>query len=209
MSRPLTLLLVLLLATPALAIDPATLDSTFGTGGKVTAGGQSPRALVLQSDGRIVLAGAESGAGTSRGFLLARFDAAGAPDPSFGTAGVVTTRAFGGASEDDVARALVVEPDGRLVAAGTWSAFIQPGMFGAGSMLARYQPDGTLDTTFHTFGLRLDQGPAANAMIRQPMGATSSPAAAAPEDSGSVASTPTARSTRPSEREAPSSRRSG
>ena len=61
---------------------------------------------------------------------------AGALDLSFGRHGMVTTD-FGG--DGDQANAVVVEADGKLVAAGS------PGM-------ARYNPDGSLDQSFGTGG---------------------------------------------------------
>src|SRR5438128_1850053 len=95
-----------------------SLDATFGTGGKVTtdfAGNDDPAfAVVLQSDGKIVVAG---GAKTSRSqdFALARYNANGSLDATFGTGGKVTTDFAG---NDDEAHALVFQPDGKLVAAG-------------------------------------------------------------------------------------------
>src|SRR5437773_9494914 len=64
-------------------------------------------------------------------------------DPSFGTGGIVTTPI--GAS--DKAFALVLQPDGKLVAAG--SAFNGSNDDFA---LVRYNADGTLDSTFGTGG---------------------------------------------------------
>jgi len=61
-------------------------------------------------------------------------------DPSFGAGGTVTTD-FGGSSAE--VRALAVQPDGQIVAAG--GAFVN-GI--ADFALARYNPDGTLDASF-------------------------------------------------------------
>ena len=65
-------------------------------------------------------------------------------DPSFGTGGIVIT-SFGGA---DVASAVAVQPDGKLVVAGRTNI--------AGNTvfaLARYNPNGGLDPAFGTGGL--------------------------------------------------------
>ena len=61
-------------------------------------------------------------------------------DPTFGTGGIVTTRI--GTRNHAAAAALVLQPDGKSVAAGT-------GFDGAvsGFALARYNEDGTLDAT--------------------------------------------------------------
>src|SRR5205814_1631860 len=68
------------------------LDSTFGAGGKVVVAFDSNtdyiRALALQGDGKIVTAGSASGTA----FLVARFNADGSLDPSFGHNGSVRTK---------------------------------------------------------------------------------------------------------------------
>ncbi|MFO0796157.1 MAG: hypothetical protein U0804_01705 [Gemmataceae bacterium] len=63
--------------------------------------------------------------------------AVGALDPSFGTAGIVTTT-FGAV---DAAAAVAVQADGKIVVAGSTSG-------GNDFAIARYNPDGSLDTTF-------------------------------------------------------------
>lgn len=94
------------------------LDSSFGANGIVTTdlGAQeAPYALVLQPDGKLVLAGGTGAAFPSnRNFAVVRYDVSGTPDGSFGTNGVVVTDAGG----DDTAFGLVLQPDGKLVAAG-------------------------------------------------------------------------------------------
>jgi uncharacterized delta-60 repeat protein/uncharacterized repeat protein (TIGR01451 family) len=130
-------------ALPAAAVAaPGTLDPSFGTGGEVTTdfgGSDSAEAVAIQSDGKIVAVG-----GTfsfpSGDFALARYNADGSLDPSFGSGGKVTTD-FGGF---DAASAAVIQPDGRIVAAGR---------SGSGDFaLARYNTDGSLDTTFGNGG---------------------------------------------------------
>jgi uncharacterized delta-60 repeat protein len=119
-----------------------TLDPMFGTGGKVTTdffgGDDYAFAVAIQGDGNIVAAGVANG-----DFALAGYNPDGALDPTFGTAGKVTTDFFG--SEDD-AHAVGIQGDGRIVAVG----LAVNGDSGFG--LARYKPDGTLDPTFGTGG---------------------------------------------------------
>src|SRR5262249_60190863 len=68
----------------------------------------------------------------------------GALDPSFGTSGTVTTAIGAG---DDIAFAILQQPDGKLVTAGYgYDASVYD------IELARYNPDGTLDTTFNGTG---------------------------------------------------------
>src|SRR5262245_12063781 len=116
-------------ALPGAAVaGPGALDPTFGSGGLVTTdfgGSDSAQAVAIQSDGKIVAAGSSGG-----DFALARYNADGSLDASFGGGGKVTTD-FGGF---DAASALAVQPDGRIVAAGRG---------GTGDMaLARYNADG-------------------------------------------------------------------
>jgi uncharacterized delta-60 repeat protein len=120
-----------------------SLDAGFGVGGAVTTVLAS-RALALQGDGGIVLAGTPSNFGV--GFTLARYTSAGTLDTGFGVGGTLTT-SFGGDSA--AANAVAVQPDGKIVAAGfTGSYFTSHSSFA----LARYNPNGSPDTTFATGG---------------------------------------------------------
>ncbi len=129
-----------------------TLDAGFGLGGLVSPaapGAPEPtfsqlNALLVQPDGRILTAGSVRGG--SRGlrtvdFSLSRFNPDGSPDLGFGNVGSVRMDLSGA---DDSAAALLLQPDGRIVAAG-----------GAGGSLAlaRYEPDGSLDPNFGTGGV--------------------------------------------------------
>ena len=121
-----------------------TLDPSFGRGGLVTTdvddGADTAHAVLVQPDGAIVVAGtAQLGDGGINAFALVRYLPDGDRDASFGEDGVVVTT-FG---PFDEAWALVREPDGRLVAAG--SSFTGEAFEFA---LARYAADGSLDATF-------------------------------------------------------------
>lgn len=140
------LLAVMLLATASAQAAPGDLDPTFGTGGLVTTdfGGRGDfgLAVALQSDGKIVTAGNSSAAGFfSVAFALSRHNADGNLDPTFGSGGTVLT-SFGGplSAAFDVA----IQPDGKIVAVG---------LAGGDFAVARYNANGTLDTTFGTGGL--------------------------------------------------------
>jgi uncharacterized delta-60 repeat protein len=132
-------------------LPDGSLDATFGSGGKVTAdldaGGDQLIAVALQSDGKIVAAGALIHDNFQTAFLVARFLPGGSLDPTFGDHGKVITR-LGDSSA--AAHALVVQPDGKIVLAG---------VSGAGAYselndfaLARYDADGSLDSTFGNGG---------------------------------------------------------
>ncbi|MDW8426861.1 MAG: delta-60 repeat domain-containing protein, partial [Meiothermus sp.] len=93
--------------------------TTFGTAGKVTtAVGSSTdeaNALVLQPDGKLVAAGPSMPTLGDFDFALVRYNPNGTLDPTFGSGGKVTTDL---GSSRDIASALVLQPDGKLVAAG-------------------------------------------------------------------------------------------
>jgi len=131
-----------------------TLDPMFGTAGITrTAIGTSEdiaNAMVLQPDGRIVLAGSMYAADGHRDFALARYTTAGILDPTFGSGGKVTT-AVG--PSDDYAYALLLMPWGRLVAAG--SARISTGGSGTDLAVVAYNADGSLDRYFGIAGKRM------------------------------------------------------
>jgi uncharacterized delta-60 repeat protein len=100
-------------------------------------------ALTLQADGKLVAAGWAAGAETGGyDFALARYNADGTLDTSFGTGGTVTTD-FG--TQQDEAHALVVQADGKLVAAGSGRRSLESSSDFA---LARYNANGTLDPRF-------------------------------------------------------------
>lgn len=141
---------LLLFAGPALAA-PGDLDFSFGVEGKVTTDlGSSSEdhamAVAVQPDGKIVVAGERVDSYTSGGIVVARYLSDGKPDPAFGAAGRVITRT-GGSQEGG--RALVIQPDGKIVVAGT--------TYREGSqydfVLIRYQADGTLDPAFGAGGI--------------------------------------------------------
>src|SRR5437667_165856 len=112
-----------------------TLDSSFGTGGKVTTdffGFGRVNALAIQVDGKIVAAGGAFVSGFTT-FALVRYNTDGTLDAGVGDVGKVTTN-IGGSD----ARAVAIQADGKIVAAGVVGF--------SGSLLARYNTDGTLDT---------------------------------------------------------------
>ncbi|HSK72137.1 MAG TPA: FG-GAP-like repeat-containing protein, partial [Pyrinomonadaceae bacterium] len=127
---------------------PGDLDPTFGNGGKVVTsiGGNIDiaNAVAIQSDGKIIAAGYSYNAAENADFALVRYNRDGSLDASFGNGGKVVTP-IGGST--DIANAIAVQTDGKIVAAGSSSQ-------GATNFaLARYNRDGSLDTTFGTGGI--------------------------------------------------------
>jgi len=129
------------------------LDRSFGSGGKVLTlapGGvfSIGNAVIVQPDGRIVVAGRSDFVANDDSFVdfaLWRYDPNGTLDGSFGTGGFVRTDFFGGF---DFATSLVLQPDGKLVAGG----LEDHDDTGWNYALARYNPNGSLDTTFGSVG---------------------------------------------------------
>jgi len=129
-----------------------SLDMSFGTAGKVTTDffGQFDfaRDVALQADGQIVAAGQASPNGSAN-FALARYNADGSLDMTFGTGGKVITIFEGGGIGSSAANALKLQPDGKIVISG--EAF----NFSLGNpdfALARYDSGGNLDSTFGSGG---------------------------------------------------------
>lgn len=124
-----------------------SLDFSFGTGGKVTAdfgAEDTAYAIAIQPDGKILVIGSTAN-GSSGDFALVRYNPNGSLDSSFGGNGKLITD-FGGL---DAAFAVVLQPDGKLIAGG-WS--LTPSNLGDFA-LARYNPNGTLDLSFGASGL--------------------------------------------------------
>lgn len=121
-----------------------TLDPTFGTGGtilQVLVGGDSGFDILLQPDGKIVVGGTTAGNTGNINFVVLRYTTAGVLDSTWGVSGVATTDFAGG---HDVLGGIALQSDGKIVAAGTVQS--------VGLGVARYNSDGTPDTSFGTAG---------------------------------------------------------
>jgi len=131
-----------------------TLDNTFGVGGKVRTDfpglAAVPSSVVIQPDGKIVVAGGAFPLFTFLGnFEVVRYNPNGSLDTSFGDGGIVTTIFPQGSYAFDVA----LQSDGKIIAAGTVFVDFDPGeMSDTDFALARYNPDGTPDATFGSGG---------------------------------------------------------
>jgi uncharacterized delta-60 repeat protein len=115
------------------------LDPTYGNGGKVTTNffdSDIIRDVAVQLDGKIVVVGTVQN--TSQQPIIARYKLNGSLDPAFGSNGKVF------ASASFFPQAVVIQPDGRIIAAGS----VQ-GSFG----LMRFNRDGSLDSTFGAAGV--------------------------------------------------------
>ncbi|MEO7317778.1 MAG: hypothetical protein ABIZ56_02190, partial [Chthoniobacteraceae bacterium] len=126
------------------------LDLSFsGTGIVITNinGLDIGRSVAIQSDGKIVVAGSSdpSGTVTPARFSLVRYQTDGSLDLTFSGDGKVTTLIGNGA----VGASVAVQCDGKILLAGT----AQTETCGSDFALARYSPDGSLDTSFNGTGI--------------------------------------------------------
>jgi uncharacterized delta-60 repeat protein len=117
-----------------------------------------PTALALQPDGQMVIAGYSFGSGGSQ-FAAARFQTNGTLDGSFGVSGVVSTSL---GTTNASAAGVAIQADGRIVVAGSASFGFEGWL-----LAARYQTNGTLDTSFDGDGLVWATNAGAAAVVRQ------------------------------------------
>ncbi len=122
-----------------------SLDSTFDTDGKVVTDigeqSQNGQAVVVQPDGKIIISGTTTNDLTGRDFALVRYNPDGSLDSTFDGDGMVVTD-FAGSNDDN--NAMFLQADGKIIAAG-YSTYPPDDSDFA---LVRYNPDGSLDSTF-------------------------------------------------------------
>lgn len=126
------------------------IDATFGTAGKVINGMgtnvNSANCVVFQPDGKFLVGGTYISNYGNNDFALARYNANGALDVSFGTDGKVVT-AFGNSNNNHI-YSLYILPDGKILAYGiTGTTSLTPK-----SVIVRYNSNGSIDTAFGTQG---------------------------------------------------------
>jgi len=145
-----TILLIFINANLIYAQE-GSLDLTFDSDGKVATSigtfDDEARAIKIQSDGKIVVAG-KSFNDVNYDFAVVRYNTNGSLDNSFGTGGIVTT-AIG--IQDDKATCLAIQADGKIVVAGnTFTGGVD------GTAIVRYNSDGSLDNTFDSDGIAIN-----------------------------------------------------
>jgi uncharacterized delta-60 repeat protein len=128
-----------------------TLDTSFDADGKVLASIETYSctavAAVIQADGKIILGGSAQNTDGSRSyFAIIRFKSNGVVDSTFGINGRVTTF-FRTSSGYDECRSIVLQSDGKIVAAGYSDTTISSVHYYHVAVV-RYNTDGSLDNTF-------------------------------------------------------------
>ena len=135
-----------------------SLDSTFGSGGIVATQvgpsggsfGAAASVMALQPDGKILLAG-QNAEPTGASGAIARYDANGQLDDTFGSGGVAATSVA-------APTAIALQPDGKILLAAGGSAIaftgIAPsvGLAQVAGIISRYNANGSLDTSFGVSG---------------------------------------------------------
>jgi uncharacterized delta-60 repeat protein len=130
------------------------LDTTFGTNGitVTTFAGTAfdPFGFTVQKNGDILIGGVATTTSGLNKFGLARYTSNGVLDKTFGTNGLVTTKV---GTRSDAPSALLLQPNRQIVMGGFEVAGANgvPGMLS----LARYNANGSLDTTFGKGGISL------------------------------------------------------
>ncbi|MGA2904050.1 MAG: hypothetical protein ABSD98_09480 [Candidatus Korobacteraceae bacterium] len=129
-----------------------SLDPTFGTGGVFTTNytgydTTTDVAVAIQSDGKIVLGGTIPN-GDEAVAALQRLNTNGTLDSSFGSGGIVTSNF--GITDGAAVTALAIQPNGQILAAAVGD-FLLDGSIG------RFNPDGSVDTTFGNSGFAVSR----------------------------------------------------
>lgn len=121
-----------------------TLDTSFGTNGTIVTrlnGNGRATTVKIQSNGRIVV----GGVGNGGFFSMLRYLSNGTLDNSFSRDGIVTT--FYSSVVASTLYDLIVQPDGKILTTGDFT-----GRYSTSLLIARFNTNGTLDTTFGTNG---------------------------------------------------------
>jgi uncharacterized delta-60 repeat protein len=151
-----------------------TLDTSFGTGGQAVASfsgaNAEPTSIFVQSDGNIVVAGTEFSPDTLENAAVAEFNANGTLDTSFGSGGEVTAHFPSGNANlpgEDSVNAVLGDANGNILIGGGLVTCSNPknAQCISETALARFTPDGTLDTSFGSGGFAVQHVAGSNGVI--------------------------------------------
>lgn len=135
--------------------NDGSIDDTFGTDGvTITSFGNgfsSTNCIALQPDGKIIVAGGFSTTSNVYKIAIARYTSSGVLDTSFDTDGKVLTSL--GASTQSIAYHVSVQNDGKILVAGNTYPITGASI---GLFIAKYNSNGSLDTSFDTDGFAIN-----------------------------------------------------
>lgn len=147
----LTLAALALIGSGSASAAPGGLDSSVWTGGLLTqqlsATDDAAHAVLTQPDGKFIVVGSGDPAPGYGGYSVARYNASGTLDSSFGGGDGLVLQATG---QDGEATAAALQPDGKIVVGGTfWNGPAAMEQFS----FMRFNSDGTLDASFGSGGV--------------------------------------------------------
>ncbi|CAM8619322.1 Delta-60 repeat [Oxalobacteraceae bacterium] len=126
------------------------LDNSFGNSGKVfTEGVGGARDLLMQPDGKLLMAGSTN----STNISVVRYNQDGSLDASFGANGIASIPISGSDAAGSY-EAMALQPDGKILVGG-WGGYVATSSADADIdfKLMRFNSNGTLDTSFGSNGL--------------------------------------------------------
>lgn len=142
-------ILLLIVTTATAQAAPGDLDATFAGTGKTRLGfgfgNDFGRAVAVQSDGKLIVAGQVGGSDSGGDIGIVRYNADNSLDASFGTGGKVITPIAAGNSN---VAALRIDGNGKIVVAGSLYDGTKYSI-----LVVRYNADGSLDTSFDADGI--------------------------------------------------------
>lgn len=125
------------------------LNKSFGVNGRlfipIGTAADAARGMVVQADGKLVIAGDFSNGTNSGDFFVVRIDTNGTLDNTYGTGGIAKTTVT---TSYDYMTCMLIQPDGKVVVGG----YSYVGAY-YHLTLVRYNTNGTLDNTFGTGGI--------------------------------------------------------
>jgi uncharacterized delta-60 repeat protein len=129
------------------------VDPTFGVNGVsiFDCGGTQDyvQTMKVLPNGKMIIAGGVYDGGADVNFFAARLTENGSLDATFGTNGIAIIPNPAGVGED-VANAIAIQPDGKIILAGEWKV---PGFTDGHTALVRLNENGSIDNSFGTNGI--------------------------------------------------------
>ncbi len=140
-------------------LSNGTLDTSFDSDGivqtAVYAGDSEAKAVLIQSDGKIVVSGGPGLSGSERDAVIVRYNSNGSLDTGFDSDGIKLHEFI--TSGDNSYNGLAQQTDGKILAIGDTTYGISHIHIAESFTLIRLNTDGTFDTTFDGNGVAQSQ----------------------------------------------------